>query len=370
MNETDVREAIVRPLLITLGWARGTYADILTEYPLTYGHYFLGHQKASDPVIRGKADYVCQLVGLTRWTVEVKRGNHKLTIKDVHQAHSYAAHPEVAAPLFLLTNGTEFKLYQLGVLEKPALEWTVHEIDDRMSEIAAQLSPLAVERRFNALRINRNVEIGTGLSTHAKIAGGAITYREFFAKSPKTLDVLKAREGTRSFIREGLANRADDGRLHVKILVRQGDAKYDVLAKLMNLECFSFDSIDKQISIDRENPTIFTGQSRGLMQAGTDVSMIPGVALAQAPYTVSFSTSIRITAFLDRDTVKGTFTYSTTFSVDTSLIAREFWPLVERALQDGEMSSAGDFELVLVPAGLAEVERIRAVLLDAAQIIY
>jgi hypothetical protein len=42
MNETDVREIIVRPLLERLGYRHGTDATIRTEQTLTYARCFLG----------------------------------------------------------------------------------------------------------------------------------------------------------------------------------------------------------------------------------------------------------------------------------------------------------------------------------------
>lgn len=44
MNETDVREAIVRPLLVRLGYGFGKFANIRTEVPLRYNQAFLGRK--------------------------------------------------------------------------------------------------------------------------------------------------------------------------------------------------------------------------------------------------------------------------------------------------------------------------------------
>lgn len=45
MNETDVREIIVRPLLHRLGYEHGTVANIRTEVPLRYDRAFLGRKQ-------------------------------------------------------------------------------------------------------------------------------------------------------------------------------------------------------------------------------------------------------------------------------------------------------------------------------------
>jgi hypothetical protein len=70
MNETDVREVIVRPLLERLGYAHGTDATILTEKTLRYDRSFLGHKKPQkDPPLKGRADYICEAISFGRWVV-------------------------------------------------------------------------------------------------------------------------------------------------------------------------------------------------------------------------------------------------------------------------------------------------------------
>ncbi len=55
MNETDVREIIVRPLLQRLGYAHGTIANVRTEVPLRYDRAFLGRkQPKKDPPLAGE----------------------------------------------------------------------------------------------------------------------------------------------------------------------------------------------------------------------------------------------------------------------------------------------------------------------------
>ena len=46
MNETDVREIIVRPLLHHLGFKQGTAANIETEKTLRYSRAFLGRKRS------------------------------------------------------------------------------------------------------------------------------------------------------------------------------------------------------------------------------------------------------------------------------------------------------------------------------------
>jgi len=119
MNETDVREIIVRPLLHELGYRQGTEATIKTEISFRYGKAFLGRKKPdTDPdlaELRGRADYICEVISYGRWVVEAKAPGEAFTIDDAQQAHTYAAHPEVAAIFYLVTNGREFVIAQPGL---------------------------------------------------------------------------------------------------------------------------------------------------------------------------------------------------------------------------------------------------------------
>jgi hypothetical protein len=59
LNETDVREEILTPLLHLLGYRAGTTDNIIREQSLRYPRVFLGRKKPhADPVLRGKADYI------------------------------------------------------------------------------------------------------------------------------------------------------------------------------------------------------------------------------------------------------------------------------------------------------------------------
>lgn len=106
MNEQDVREEVVRPFLHELGYRHGTPATIKTEQALRYDRAFLGRKKPQkDPLLEGRADYICEAVSYGRWVVEVKSPQFDISQDDVEQAHTYSAHPEIAATYFIVTNG-------------------------------------------------------------------------------------------------------------------------------------------------------------------------------------------------------------------------------------------------------------------------
>jgi hypothetical protein len=72
MNETDIREEVIAPLLRELGYRSGTEDTVIREQPLSYPKSFLGRKKESDPILPGKADYICITRNQVRWVIEAK----------------------------------------------------------------------------------------------------------------------------------------------------------------------------------------------------------------------------------------------------------------------------------------------------------
>ena len=96
MNETDVRETLVRPLLERLGYRHGTDANII------HGNTFatkslLGTQDPKRSATVGRADYILRSKSpLDALVVEVQACPRAISQDAVEQAHMYADHPEIA----------------------------------------------------------------------------------------------------------------------------------------------------------------------------------------------------------------------------------------------------------------------------------
>jgi hypothetical protein len=188
MNETDVREIIVRPILTRLGYAHGTQANIRTEVPLRYDKAFLGRKDPKrDPTLVGRADYVCEAISYGRWTVEVKSPNHLLGQDDVEQAHTYSAHPGVAASHFLLTNGREFRLYATGQLDRPILEWKFEDTEQHMMTIFNIVGPEAIRKLTKTLRPDVNKPLAAGMPSRMRIVGGEVRYGNIVLRIPYSM---------------------------------------------------------------------------------------------------------------------------------------------------------------------------------------
>ena len=112
LNETDIREEIVAPLLRILGYRSGAENNVIREQPLNYPKSFLGRKKGSDPILRGGANYICEIQKQVRWVIEAKSPDAAIGLESEEQSWSYANHPEIRAVYFCLANGKEFKIFQ------------------------------------------------------------------------------------------------------------------------------------------------------------------------------------------------------------------------------------------------------------------
>ncbi len=112
MNEADVREEVISPLIRSLGYRTGTENNVVREQGLRYPRQYLGRKDpARDPGLRGKADYILEVKGRVRWVIEAKAPGVELGPNDSEQAWSYANHPEVRAVYYALCNGWQLSIY-------------------------------------------------------------------------------------------------------------------------------------------------------------------------------------------------------------------------------------------------------------------
>jgi hypothetical protein len=282
MNETDVREIIVRPLLSRLGYAHGTQANIRTEVPLRYDKAFLGRKNPSkDPPLAGRADYICEAISFGRWAVEVKAPYHVLNQDDVEQAHTYCAHPGVSAIYFILTNGREFRLYATAQLEKPVFDWKYENIEQHMMTLFNILGYEAIRKLTKIVRPDTDKPLAAGIPSKMKILGGEVRYGEHRSNHPlfKT-DALNKMIGS---VTGGGVERAADSRLCAIVRVRSPYQQLAELNKLAGLEDFHFFCADEFVSTDPEKPTIFQNVVAGRLEPGARATLIPGMPAIAMP---------------------------------------------------------------------------------------
>lgn len=314
MNETDVREIIVRPLLARLGYAHGTQANIRTEQTFRYGKAFLGRKSpGKDPDLVGRADYTLEVIGHGRWVTEVKAPSESLTRDVVEQAHTYAAHPEVAALFFLVTNGREFRLYRTSSLDMPVMAWSFDETEEVFLAVSNLISPDAIKRKMALMAADPGKPLGQGVASTVRIIGGFVRYEDHVSNHP----LLGAEyvNGLELPITGGEVRRGEDGRLHAQLKMAKTAPLIGALADEPGREVvYDFYASDEYVSIDVNHPTIFQNLYDRRVAAGTSMA-VPGLQNVTMPFGFRNLARTEAIGFIEGDTFKGTMqiAYEITF---------------------------------------------------------
>jgi len=349
MNETDVRETIVRPFIHALGYAYGTPNHIRTEYPLRYEKAFLGRKNPSkDPDLRGRADYICEVISHGRWVIEVKRPDQTLGRDDAEQAHTYAAHPEVAALFYLLTNGREFRLYRTSRPAEPVLVWGLAETVETFSVIRNIIGPAAIKKRAQIDTVDTKTPLAEGIKSRVRIVGGYLTYSEHHSSKPDVDAALARVAGMRASIIGREVIRTEWGLLRAEVeLVRANDI-FDQLNRAAGFESFVFECADEFVSVDRERPSIFQSITGGQVHAGTVIGGLPGVPTFSLPFGLDVLAYTEAVGFVEEDKFKGTFNIAYDFRVQNVAGAPAMARQAAAIFEGNRLTTVGEFELVFV----------------------
>jgi hypothetical protein len=346
MNEADVREIIVRPLLHRLGYQHGTEANIRTEVTLRYGKTFLGRKQPNkDPDLVGRADYICEVISFGRWTVEVKAPSQALDREAAEQAHSYSAHPDVAASYFLLTNGREFRLYRTGVLDQPALAWGFEAFEQNILPLFNVVGPDAIRKLSNLTAVDAGKPLGRGLPSVVRLIGGVITYEDHASDTP--LVPNEAIDGLRLPVTGGTVRRADDGRIHAHVQVAKSAPLFGDYAETMGIaDTYDFYSADEYISNDPATPTIFQNLYESRTPAGKIVT-VPVMGSVPLPFGFTLTAFTEAVGFMDGDMFRGTMRLDYDLRIEgmpaqvRSLLEAQMGRIPDRS----QFSGAGSFEV-------------------------
>ena len=118
-NEMTIRERVVHPLLLDLGYAED---EILRDPPLADPYATLGSGNRRHPLTL-VPDYLVRVGGRAVLVLDAKApAKDVLSHALVQQVYSYASHPEIQAPCYALCNGLELAVWQHGdALATPTL---------------------------------------------------------------------------------------------------------------------------------------------------------------------------------------------------------------------------------------------------------
>lgn len=267
-NETDVREEIAAPLLVSLGYKRGTSNDIARELSLTYERQFLGRKKPTDPPLRGRADYVLTVVGAGRWVLETKAPHEPIDFDAIEQAISYARHPEVSASYSVILNGVRLTVHHTSQasIETPLVDLPVSDPETLAEELSSLLSPAAIRRDCSPPVVDLRKPLAAGLRSRAEICGGEIHHEEFRWSSNFQLpseqvnylnEMCRRLSGFRVAVTGGIVRRDDESRIRARLtwsMPHDELVRFAIDKKLMDVEYLA---LGNEISAVCETPTVF-----------------------------------------------------------------------------------------------------------------
>lgn len=347
MNETDVREIVVRPLLHRLGYRHGTDANIRTEVVLKYPSMFLGRKKpAKDPQLAGRADYICEVISYGRWVVEVKSPAEALDTETVHQAHSYAAHPEVGAEFILITNGRRFVLYRTSFLDNSLLDFLHENLEENVIKLFNIVGPEAIRKLCNLVRFDAGKPLGKGLRSEITIIGGSITYKEHHSTTPLLQSEMI--EGVILPIVGGDVKRSEDGRIHARVDVGKSMPLLKDAGGVAEMaDRNDFYSADEYVSTDPENPTIFQNFYEKITRVG-QVTRFPGAGLVPLPLGFILRAYTQAVGYVEAGIFRGTMQLD--YEMQVTGFAPGMRPIIEA--QIGKIPDRATFR----GAGIFEVK--------------
>jgi hypothetical protein len=319
LNEADIREEVIAPLLRRLGYRSGTVNNVIREQPLSlrYPRAFLGRKNPNkDPLLRGKADYICEVEGPIRWVIEAKPPSAEITLDDIEQAFTYANHPEVRAVLYCVCNGQELKAFQTnqGPDAEPLLSIQYPEFDDRFDEIGNLLLPKSIRREFWTLVVDTGKPLGPGLRSIVRVTGGQIEYLDNSWNLPYLKNFILAITG-------GSIERNENNQMVAIIKTLSPYASFQKLNERLGMHEIEAISTDEVVSIDPNNPTRFVSRRTVVFPQGETVLNLATWREDVFQMNIPCETLTTAEGVLDGQVFSGQFFLSISLSVPGTTIA-------------------------------------------------
>lgn len=302
LNETDVREEIIAPLLRELGYRSGTENDIIREQLLKYPREYLGRKKENDPMLRGKADYICEVKNKTRWVMEAKAPSEDISANTIEQAWSYANHPEIRSVYFCVCNGLRMCIFQTnkGASAPPIFECIYEELQEKLQTIKNILSPQSIIRDYPTYEPDYGEPLASQLRSFARLTNGQITYQR------NSLN-LKPFEGMVMAITDGSVERTETGRIEAYIKTQVPFQQLQDLNEKLGLHEFGLQTDDKYISTECSAPTTFLGKNEIVLLRGTKSLDLLTWQEVTLQMNLSVVTETMAVGHLDDNIFSGTF---------------------------------------------------------------
>lgn len=288
-----------------------------------------------DPVLQGRADYICEVIPYGCWIAEVKSPSSSLSDADAQQAHTYAAHPEIAARFYLLTNGRKFKLYQTSSPYEPLLSWLLEETEAQFHSIKNILGPDAIQR-FGTIKIDTGKPLAAGLGSTAIITGGWMVYDSHESSNLRLAESMATLKGMRNGIRGQEVIRTNDGLIEARVELVPAFSAFDELNRFFGFVPLVFRCADEIISSDDTRPSIFQNILTVNVPRGTSLPTSLLYSGGTVPIDCKITYYTRVVGYLLDSKLVGVFESVLELDLVTS-----------QSLPTQAVSAFGKFELAL-----------------------
>ncbi len=304
LNEADVREEILAPLIRALGYRTGSVHNVIREQSLRYNRLFLGRRNPRrDPIIRGRADYILEAHGSIRWVIEAKAPGVVIGIDEVEQSWSYANHPEIRAVYFSVCNGRNFQVFQtnLGPNKEAIFSITYEDMDEQFPQMLNLLSPDSIRRDHPVIVRDLEEPLGPGLRSFVRIANGLIKYE----RNNLGWRVLSEFQ---TGISEGAIERDEAGRMVAFLQTTGPSRSLQELNNRLGLSTFEMISTDSTISDNSDSPTIFSYENAVIIPSGEKLLDLRTWTDVILPSNITCQVSVKASGIVKEKKFFGIFT--------------------------------------------------------------
>ena len=341
-NEAEVRFHVVDPLLRKLGYSGGDDVYLKLEEKLDYPYIFIGHKNKKKDVPLGFPDYRAGLKGRRgSFIIEAKAATAGLSEKDVEQAHSYAAHSQVGANYFVLSDGVQVMVYETlsGGNAAPIVHLEIDELDARFHELENVLSPANLEKNCR-VNYDKGLKLCDGLGSSVKIYSGEYDMKDWayriliggkdfteqikaaapqFAEMDNQLNMIQNDFELR--VGGGVAKREIDGRIVAEVSFTGVTRNSLAAMKLLGIDRMTFATNAQFISTTPEDPTVFESTSDFALEEGT---MMPPLFGDAVPIDTKVEGDLFVTArmYKDGDVLLGEYSSVTDYWFDVPMVGK------------------------------------------------
>jgi hypothetical protein len=307
LNEADVRAEIIDPLLRTLGYQAGAENNVIQEGTLRYEYIYLGRKTKRDLQI-GRPDYVLEVGGYGRWILEAKSPASALVERDFEQAKSYALHPEIAAPVFVITNGRELWIYRASdPFEAPLIKLSYDELRDRWLLIESILSPAGFRRHVPLPTFSPDLPLARGFTSSMRLGAGVAVPSEVRATSSFGPVDLTPLANIVNHIPRGRCERNQDGRIKTTLEFSSSTAFTQEVLSRKGLRFISFETDDEYLSLDPNIPTLLRAHLLMVGEQGESLFDVAAWEARPLPFTVRTSSHITASVYIADSRVTGAY---------------------------------------------------------------